>query len=159
MAKGSKDQAPRQPRIVNRRARHDYVITEVVECGLELTGTEVKSLRDSQAKIDEAYARILDGEVMLMDSNIAHYGHAAPAMQHDPKRPRKLLLHRSQINKLLVHATQKGQTLVPLAIYFKNGWAKCELGLAVGKQLHDKREAIRDREHKRDIEREMRKRR
>lgn len=158
MAKSGKEK-PHGVRILNRRARHEYAITEVVECGLELTGTEVKSLRAGQAKIDEAYARVLDGQAFLLEANISPYDHAAPGMQHEPKRARRLLLHRAQIRKLLTHATQKGQTIVPLAVYFKHGWAKCELGLAVGKQLHDKRRSLKEREQKRDVDRELRRRR
>lgn len=159
MAKAGKETSTHGVRIVNRKARHDFHIVEVVECGLELTGTEVKAIRAGLAKIDEAFGRVRDGEAFLVGANIAHYSHAVAAMQHDPKRDRRLLLHRRQIAELQVHATQKGQTLVPLAIYFKKGWAKCELGLAVGKRQFDKRQSIKEREQKRDIDRELRRRR
>ena len=146
------------PRITNRKARHDFHILEVVECGIELTGTEVKSLRSGQAKIDDAYGRVRNDEVFLIGSNIAMYPQAAPSMQHDPARDRKLLLRRSQIRQIDAHVRQKGKTLVPLAVYFKRGWAKCELGLAVGKRQYDKRESIMRREQQRDIAREIRRR-
>ena len=139
------------PRIANRKARRNFHVVEVVECGIELTGTEVKSLRDGQARIDDGYARIHGGELFLIGTSIATYPNARGVLQHDPLRDRKLLLHRRQIAQLQTHVNQKGKTLVPLAIYFKGGWAKCELGVAVGKRSYDKREAIR----KRDQEREM----
>src|SRR5512142_661726 len=115
---------PKTARIVNRRARHEYHILEAVECGMELVGTEVKSLRAGQAKIDEAYARVRGGQAFLVGVNIATYPMAAAAMQHDPSRDRRLLLHRRQIDHLQAHALQKGNTLIPLAVYFKDGWAK-----------------------------------
>jgi len=158
--KGDKPAAPREgPRIVNRRARHEYFIVEVVECGLALVGTEVKSLRAGQAKIDEAHARVRDGEVWLVGANIALYPQAAPAMQHEPTRDRKLLLHRRQVRAIEAHVKQKGKTVVPLAVYFKRGWAKCELGIAEGKASFDKRQGLKKRDQQREIEREMRRRR
>jgi len=155
----AKADKPKTPRIANRRARHDYHINEVVECGIELTGTEVKSLRAGQAKIDEAHARVQDGELYLVGATIAQYQQAAPGMQHDPTRDRKLLVHRRQIAQLESHVKQKGKTLVPLAMYFNRGWAKVELGVAVGKRQYDKRQAIRKREQQRDMQRELRRRR
>lgn len=146
-------------RIVNRKARHEFHIVEVVECGVELAGTEVKSLRRGQAKIDDGFARIRGGEVFLIGTNIAPYPSASPAFQHDPGRDRRLLLHRRQIAQLQMHVVQKGRTLVPLAVYFKNGWAKCELAMAVGKRRYDKRESIRKRDQQREIARELRRRR
>jgi len=142
-------------RIANRKARRNYHISEVVECGMALTGTEVKSLRAGQAKIDEGYARIRNGEVFLVGVNIATYPNAAGMLQHDPLRDRKLLLRRRQIAQLETHVRQKGKTLVPLAVYFKKGWAKCELGVAVGKRHYDKRDAIKKRDQQRDMAREM----
>ena len=156
---GKDAKASQGPRMLNRKARHDYHISEVVECGMELLGTEVKSLRAGQAKIDEAFARIRGGQVYLIGMNIVHYPQAAAAMQHEQVRERRLLLHRRQIVECLKHVTQKGNTLVPLAVYFKHGWAKCELGLASGKRSFDKRDAIRKRDQQRDIAREMSKRR
>lgn len=155
----AKADKPKTPRITNRRARHDYHINEVVECGIELTGTEVKSLRAGQAKIDEAHARVQDGELYLVGATIAQYQQAAAGMQHDPTRDRKLLVHRRQIAQLESHVRQKGKTLIPLAMYFKRGWAKVELGVAVGKRQYDKRQAIRKREQQRDMDRELRRQR
>jgi len=154
-----KEQSAGGVRIANRKARHEYHISEVLECGLELTGTEVKSLRAGQAKIDEAFARLRDGELILVGSTIALYPQAAAAMQHETTRERKLLVHRRQIAQLLTHVKQKGKTLIPLAVYFKNGWAKCEIGLAEGKRQYDKRQDLKARQAKRDISREMERRR
>ncbi len=155
MAKKKTQSKPKQPRIANRKARFNYHIVEVVECGIELFGTEVKSLRAGQATIDEAYARVRNGEVFLVGATISPYPQAAEGMQHDPTRDRKLLLHARQIAQLEFHVKQKGKTIVPLAVYFKRGWAKCELGVAEGKRNYDKREAIRKRDQQRDIAREM----
>lgn len=148
-----KSKGSHERRILNRKARHDYHILETVECGMELLGTEVKSIRAGQAKIDEGYARLRSGEVWLSNVEIAHYPQAGPAMQHDPRRDRRLLLHKRQIEKLQAHVNQKGNTIVPLAIYFKAGWAKIEIGLAIGKKMYDKRQAIKDRDQKRDMAR------
>ena len=159
MAKKKKEQGkPKGVRITNRKARHDFHISEVVECGLALTGTEVKSLRAGQGRITEAYARIVKGEVFLVGANIAMYPQAAAAMQHEPTRDRKLLLRNSQIAKLQDHVHQKGKTLVPLAIYFSRGWAKCEIGIAEGKRQYDKRNDLRNKDHRREMQREMRRR-
>ena len=144
------------PRVQNRKAWHDYHIIEKVEAGLELTGTEVKALRLGLMKIDESYARIDGSEVFLVGANIAHYPQAAEGMQHVPTRKRKCLLHRRQIEALQVRTAQKGLTIVPLAVYFKNGWAKVELGLAEGKQNYDKRQALKEKTHKRDMDRALR---
>jgi SsrA-binding protein len=154
----TRDDKPRTPRILNRKARHEYHISQVLEAGLLLAGTEVKSLRAGQAKIDEAFARIRGGELWLVGMNIAAYPQAAPGMQHDPTRDRKLLAHRRQIAVLEAHARQKGNTIVPIAVYFKDGWAKVELGLAVGKQHFDKRQDLKKKQANRDIQREMRRR-
>jgi SsrA-binding protein len=158
MAGKKKQSKPRGVRITNRRARRDYHIHEIVECGLELLGTEAKSLRAGQAKIDEAFARIDAGQVYLLGANIALYPLAAEGMQHNPTRKRKLLLHRQQINQLRVRTEQKGRTLVPLTIYFKKGWAKCELGIVEGKRKFDKRETLKKKQQDRDIQREMNRR-
>jgi len=158
MAKKKEQPQKRTPRIANRRARHDYHVLEVVECGIRLAGTEVKSLRAGQAKIDEAYARIRNGEVFLVGMNIAHYPYAAATLQHAPTADRKLLLHGRQVRQLAAHVAQKGNTLVPLAVYFKGSWAKCELGIVTGKRQYDKRQDIKARQQQRDISREMRRR-
>ena len=153
-ASGGGDKPP-GPRVSNRRARFDYQIVEKVECGLELTGTEVKSLRAGNASLDGAFGRIRGGEVYLCGANIAVYPQASGILQHDPLRDRKLLLHRRQIHKLQVHVAQKGHTLVPLALYFRRGWAKVKLAVARGKREFDKREDIKRREHQRQIDREL----
>ena len=155
MAKKKELKQHHTPRIVNRRARHDFHIFEVVECGIELLGTEVKSLRAGQAKIDDAYARVCNGEVFLIAATISPYPNAASGMQHEPARDRKLLLRRRQIAQLETHVKQKGKTVVPLTIYFKRGWAKCELGIVEGKRDYDKRQTIRKREQQREIAREI----
>ena len=144
--------------MTNRKARHDYQILEVLECGIELTGTEVKSLRAGNAQIEEAYARVQDTELFLVGATIGHYPQAAPGMQHEPTRDRKLLIHTRQLRQLEAHVRQKGKTLVPLAVYFKRGWAKCEIGVAVGKRFFDKRQDIKERDQRREIDRELRRR-
>ena len=159
MGKKTEQSGPRGVRIANRKARHDYSIIEVVECGILLHGTEVKSLRDGQAKIDEGFARLRGGEVYLVGVNIALYPQASSAMQHEPTRDRKLLLHKRQIAQLEAHVRQKGRTVIPLALYFKRGWAKCELGIAVGKRHFDKRDDLRKKDHQRQMAREMSRRR
>lgn len=158
MARKKQQSKPRGVRISNRKAFHDFDIIEKIECGMALRGTEVKSLRAGSVRIDEAYARLEGSEVYLVGANIALYPQAAADMQHDPTRKRKLLLHRRQIEQIASHLNQKGRTLVPLAVYFKNGWAKCELGIAEGKRQFDKRDALKRKQQKRDIEREMRRR-
>ncbi len=159
MAKNTDKNEKKSVRISNRKARHDYKIVEVVECGIVLMGTEVKSIRTGQAKIDEAYARVRGGEVFLVGANIAQYAQASAAMQHEPTRERKLLLHKRQIAQLEAHVRQKGKTIVPLAVYFKRGIAKCELGIAEGKRQYDKRETVRKRDAQRDMAREIARRR
>jgi len=156
LAKKAGQNGSQGPRVSNRKARFKFHILEKVECGLALTGTEVKSLRDGQGTVDEGHARIRDGEVFLVGVNIATYPSAAGMLQHEPLRDRKLLLRRRQIAQLETHVKQKGKTLVPLAIYFKRGWAKCELGVVVGKRQYDKRESIKKRDQQRDMAREMR---
>ena len=149
---------PQGVRIRNRRAWRDFHIEEKVECGIALTGTEVKSLRGGQMRIDEAHARVKGTELFLIGANIAPYPQAASGMQHEPTRARKLLIHRRQIAKLEAHVRQKGHTLVPLDVYFKRGWAKCVIGLASGKQQHDKRDTIKKRDQQREMDRAMTKR-
>ena len=158
MAKKKEQDKPKGVRISNRRARRDFKILEVVECGIQLTGTEVKSMRAGNAKIDEAHARISNGELFLVGATFGLYAQAAAAMQHEPSRDRKLLVHKRQIAKLEIHVRQKGKTLIPLAMYFKRGWAKCEIGIAEGKREYDKRDALRTRDQKREITREMHRR-
>lgn len=142
----------------NRRATHEYEILDTLECGLVLTGTEVKSLRENLAMIEDAYAKLEDDELWLIGSEIPEYTQGN-RLNHKPRRPRKLLLHKREIDKFCGKATQKGLTLIPLKIYFKNGRAKVEIAVGRGKQLHDKRAAAKDAETKRDIRREMANRR
>jgi SsrA-binding protein len=141
----------------NRKARHEYDLLEKVEAGLVLTGTEVKSLRNGKANLEDAYAEITKGEVWLLGCDIPEYLQAN-RMNHVPKRPRKLLLHRREIAKLAAKSSEKGLTLVPLSIYFKKGLAKVELSVARGRKSYDKREALKKQEAKRDIDRAMRRR-
>jgi SsrA-binding protein len=140
----------------NRKARHNYFIDDAVEAGLVLTGTEVKSLRGGRASMSDAYASEDKGELWLWNLHIPEY---APAQRfnHEPKRARKLLLHKKQISRLLGQVQREGYTLVPLAIYFNDrGRAKCELGLARGKKAHDKRETIKERDWNREKQRLLR---
>lgn len=140
----------------NRRARFDYAIEDKFEAGIALQGTEVKALRAGQATIAESYAEVRDGQVWLINANIPEFSHGN-RNNHEPKRPRKLLLNNREINKLFGAVERKGMTLVPLSIYFNGqGRAKVELALAKGKQAHDKRASIKDRDWKRDKARLMR---
>jgi SsrA-binding protein len=139
---------------LNRKARHEFSIDETFEAGIVLTGTEIKSVRAGKVNISNAYARIEKGEAWLIGADIAPF-EGGNRYNHDPKRTRKLLLHRRQIDELLGRAQQKGQTIVPLRLYLTRGKAKIELGLARGKQLHDRRRDIADRESKRDIARQL----
>ena len=131
----------------NRRARFDYLIEEVLEAGIVLTGTEVKSLRTGQASIAESYATVKKGEIFLLNAHIPEYVRAHVKLQHEVRRPRKLLLHNNQMEKLVTAVSRKGITLVPLSIYFnKRGIAKVELAVASGKRKADKRDAVKKRE-------------
>lgn len=131
----------------NRKARHDYILEDVLEVGIVLTGTEVKSLRNGQVNIKDAYAQIKNGEVFLQQMHISPYNHAYYG-NHDPLRPRKLLLHKSEISKLIGKTKEKGYSLIPVKIYFKDGKVKVALALARGKKLYDKRSALKEREAK-----------
>jgi SsrA-binding protein len=139
----------------NRKARHNYHVLDTLECGIALVGSEVKSLRNGGLSLDEAYGRVIDNEVWLVGANIAEYPFSH-ALNHEPKRRRKLLMHRREIRKFAGQAYEKGLTLVPLKMYFKQGRAKVLLGLCRGKQKHDKREAMKQREVRREIDRVMR---
>ena len=152
---GPKKKDATKDRVVaqNRKARHDYTILETFECGLVLKGTEVKVLRDGKAQLREAYARVRDGEAWLLQMHIPPYANAAAFVGHDPDRERKLLLHRRQINELAERTSREALTLVPLSIYFKEGKAKVELGLAKGRRRYDKRQAIAERDAGRDADR------
>jgi len=141
----------------NRKAFHDYSIEETVEAGVQLAGTEVKSLRDGKANLKDSYVLIKDSEAFLFNCHISPYSHGN-IMNHEPLRTRKLLLHRKEIERIRGKALQKGYTLVPLKIYFKGSYAKVEVGLAKGKKVYEKRESIKEREAKRTIERAMKSR-
>jgi SsrA-binding protein len=142
----------------NRKARHDYHLLERVEAGIVLTGTEVKSLRDGRATLGQAWADIREGEAWLQGAEIATYAQGNVA-NHEPTRPRKLLLHRRELDRLYAQLREKGLTLVPTKLYFKDGRVKVELALARGKDVRDKRQAVVDRDAKRQIERALKSRR
>jgi SsrA-binding protein len=139
----------------NRRARHRYELLETFECGIELLGTEVKSLRDGKASLADAYAAIDGGEAWLRNLHIPPYPPAADH-NHEPERPRRLLMHRHEIERLIGRTQRRGLTLIPTRLYFKGPWAKVELALARGKEQRDRREEIRERDTRREIEREHR---
>ena len=141
----------------NRQAYHDYFVDETIEAGIELTGTEVKSIREGKVNLRGAYARIKDDQVWLENVHIAEYTQGT-YMNHAPLRNRKLLLHRREINRLAQRIQAKGQTLVPLKLYFKENRVKIELGLCRGKKLYDKREAIAERDSQRELARIMKQR-
>jgi SsrA-binding protein len=141
---------------VNRKARHDYFIDETFEAGLVLTGSEVKSLRDGRANLKDSFARITNGEAMLVNVHISPYDPAAQE-NHEATRSRKLLMHRRELDRLLGKLREKGLTLIPLRLYFNaRGRAKVELGLAHGKRQYDKRQTIKEREARRETERALR---
>jgi SsrA-binding protein len=152
---------PRKPAsgdvATNRRARHKFELLDRFECGIELLGTEVKALREGRAQLGDAYAVIERGEVWLRNAYIPPYAPASTA-NHDPERPRKLLLHRHEIERLVGRSQRRGLTLIPTRIYFKGPWAKVELALARGKEQRDRRRQIRDRDVQREVEREHRRR-
>ena len=144
-----------KPLVANRRARHEYFVEETYECGMELKGTEVKSIRQGRANLKECYARLRGGEVFVDGMHISPY-EQGNVFNTDPLRPKKLLLHKSEIRKLQGAVSRQGYTLIPLQLYLKDGRVKLELGVCRGKQLHDKRDAIAEHDANRDIERAMR---
>jgi SsrA-binding protein len=137
----------------NRQARFLYDILETYQAGIELKGTEVKSIREGKVNLRDGYGLIRNGELWLINIHISPWGSASNYFNHDPLRTRKLLLHKEEIRKLVGKVEQKGLTLVPLKMYLKNGWVKVDLGLGKGKKLHDKREDMKRRDDKREIER------
>lgn len=139
----------------NRRASHDYELLERFEAGIELTGSEIKSVRDNNVSLQRSFVQARNGELWLVDAHIAHY-HRAGYAQHEPDRARRLLLHRRQINKIISSLTTKGLTMVPTRMYIKDGWAKVEIALARGKKHFDKRAALRKRDSERQVERAIR---
>ena len=134
---------------------HEFFIEAKIECGIALQGTEVKSLREGKANLSDAFARVERNQLILYNCHIDPYLKAAIVYNHEPKRPRKLLAHRREIRKLQAESEQRGTTLVPLAIYFKGSRAKVEIGVAKGKQQHDKRDTIRKKEQDRELRRAM----
>src|SRR5947208_644900 len=149
--------APKGTKMVatNRRARHNYDILETFECGIVLTGSEVKSIRDGKIQLKDSFARVQDGEMWLHGVHISPYVYAHGPHAHDPDRARKLLLHRAEIDELTGRTQQESLTLVPLSVYFKEGRAKVELALAKGRRRYDKRQVIAARDAQREAERAM----
>lgn len=143
-----------KPLAQNRKASHDYFIEETYEAGIVLKGTEIKSIRAGKVSITDAHVRIMDGEAFIINMHIAPY-EQGNRFNHDPTRTRKLLLHRKEIDKLFGQVQQKGYTIVPLKIYIKNGYAKVLIGLGKGKKLYDKREDLKQKQMKRDIDRAL----
>ncbi len=153
--KGSGEVDPNErPIATNRKARHNYTVLDTLECGIMLHGSEVKSLRNGKVSLAEAYGRVKDGEVWLIGCDIAEY-FEANRFNHVPRRPRKLLLHRREIKRFAGRALEQGLTLVPLKMYFKRGLAKVLMGVCRGRQHHDKREAMKASEARRDMARQM----
>lgn len=156
-AKGKKDDKKSDETHVvarNRRAFHEYEIMERLECGVVLVGTEVKSLRDGHCLLEDSYAKLEDGELWLLGCEIPEYA-MGNRLNHKPKRPRKLLLHRREMEKFAGKASERGFTLIPLSLYFKNGRAKVEVAVARGKQLHDKRQSMKKADAQREMQRAM----
>ena len=149
-----KDKSGEKIVCVNREARHNYFIDEIYEAGLVLLGSEVKSLRDGKANLKDSYARIQKGEAFLVNAHVSPYP-GANQFNHEPTRPRKLLLHQREIERLTGKTKEKGLTQIPLRLYFKNGRAKVELGLARGKKLYDKRETLKRKMAEREVERSL----
>jgi SsrA-binding protein len=164
MARKSPHQKPhagpdpnQRPITENRKARHKFQVLDTLECGIVLVGSEVKSLRAGRISLEESFARVKDGEVWLLGCDIPEYPQAT-RFNHPPKRPRKLLLHRREVQKFAGQAHEKGLTLVPLQLYFKDGRAKVLLGLCRGRKLHDKREALKKADTQRQLARVVRRR-
>ncbi len=141
----------------NRRARHDYHISDTYEAGLVLRGSEVKSLREGKASIAEAYARVKDDEVFLVGSYIKPYEYTGLHDQPDPRRDRKLLLHKREIRQIMRQTRVKGNTIIPLSLYFRDGYAKVEIGIGTGKKKYDKRRDLKKQEAEREMDRAMKK--
>jgi len=157
MSKGDKDLTESKTVAQNRKARFNYFIEDTLEAGIVLTGTEVKSLRTGKASIEESYADVKGGELFLVNAHIPEYPQAHGKLQHEVRRPRKLLLHKNQLSKLIGAVQRKGTTIVPLAVFFnKRGIAKVLLGIATGKKQHDKRQTEKERDWQREKARVMR---
>ena len=149
--------APKGTKVVasNRRARHDYDVLDTFECGIVLTGSEVKSIRDGKIQLKDSFARVQEGELWLHGVHVSPYAYAHGDSAHDPERSRKLLLHRSEIDEVAARTAQESLTLVPLSVYFKDGRAKVELALAKGRRRYDKRQAIAKRDADREADRAL----
>jgi SsrA-binding protein len=156
MARHAKKDATEDVKLIcrNKRAAHEYELLDKLECGIVLTGTEVKSLREGQASLEDAYAKLEDGELWLIGSEIPEYA-MGNRLNHKPKRRRKLLVHKRELGKFAGKASQRGFTLVPTRLYFTHGLAKVELAVAKGKQSHDKREDLKKRDAAREMRRAM----
>jgi SsrA-binding protein len=154
-AAGSGDEKPRKVISDNRRARHEYEILETFEAGIELSGTEVKSLRQGKANLQDSFARVEENELWLYNCHISPYDHGN-RFNHDPIRKRRLLMHHKQILKIKSRMQEKGLTLIPLKLFFKGNWAKLDLALSRGKQLYDKRDSIKQRDSQRQLDRLVR---
>ncbi len=139
----------------NRQARYLYEIIETYEAGIQLVGTEVKSIRAGRVNLQDSYALLRDGEAWLLNAHISPYNASGQFFNHEPRRTRKLLLHRQELRKLIGKVEQQGLTLIPLKMYFKRGWIKVSIALAKGKKVHDKRETIKRRQDQRDMQRAM----
>ena len=144
-----------KPVAENRKARHDYFIEETYECGIELKGTEVKSMRQGKVNLKESFAHVKNGEMLVEGMHISPYDHGS-YFNTAPLRPKRLLLHKTEIRKLAQQVQRQGYTLIPLSVYLKNGRMKLSLGVCVGKHLHDKRESTAERDVKRDLARMVR---
>ncbi len=140
---------------INRRARFDYEISETMEAGIVLQGTEIKAMREGRANLSDAYARNMSGEIYLINAHIGQYSNASPGTNHEPKRSRKLLLRKSQISKIISQLDEKGYTIVPIKIYLKKNLAKIELGVGKGKKLYDKRQSLIEKERNREAQRAL----
>jgi SsrA-binding protein len=154
-AAGWGDEKPRKVISDNRRARHEYEILETFEAGIELSGTEVKSLRQGKANLQDSFARVEENELWLYNCHISPYDHGN-RFNHDPIRKRRLLMHHKQILKIKSRMQEKGLTLIPLKLFFKGNWAKLDLALSRGKQLYDKRDSIKQRDSQRQLDRLVR---
>lgn len=153
MSKKKKDDKNARMIGTNRKARHDYEVLDTLECGICLLGSEVKSLRDGKVSLNESYARVENGEVILLSCDIPQYKNAYMGMNHEPKRQRKLLLHKKEIEKFAMKSQEKGLSLIPLKMYFKDGIVKVLMGIGKGRQLHDKRDKMKKDDAKRDMDR------
>ncbi|RMG48797.1 MAG: SsrA-binding protein SmpB [Acidobacteria bacterium] len=151
MSRPRSGKEPTRALAINRRAKRDYTIEETFEAGLALVGTEVKSAREGRIQLKDAYARIKDGELWLVGCHIAPYSHASGDVNHDPERPRKLLVHRYELRRLIGKTERSGYTLIPLRVYLKGPWIKVELALAKGRAKHEKKEALKRKIQEREI--------